>query len=421
MEIQRSWAITAHCIRQHLHVVDDLRPSQQPGVSAQTQVTAHKLQHGTNPNSGLPDRNSGRSEQTRFPAHAHSSLYMGHGKSTLYTSVALRLPDYSSQQTPVQYAKALTGSPNRCLLCTSGRLSTIYISFRSVQRTPISLSSFSKNVSVPPNPWDMELRPIFCRNPPGYITCIRVSRTNLSDCDELVVVPYSMLISSMCLCRSPHQFDSSTLSARIPDPIRHLSDISAGSQLPWQPIPVLDPLSGNKYAQSIATSPWSWLTILTGFPGFPRHGHPPREPRLPPRACSPAGWLFGAPKSTFLTSNRPPEAISDRCLRGSQNGMSRMRWRCRGRGLRACACGLLAAAGSCRRPSSTTAGGKKIEKLGSAGEMPCQLLLRSSYDRTIVPRTSYLEIPRTRTPYADGSTAYVRSVGSYRPWLRTWP
>jgi hypothetical protein len=49
--------------------------------------------------------------------------------------------------------------------------------------------------------------------------------------------------------------------------------------------------------------------------GFPRHGHPPREPRLPPRACSPAGWLFGAPKSTFLTSNRPPEAISDRSLR----------------------------------------------------------------------------------------------------------
>ena len=59
--------------------------------------------------------------------------------------------------------------------------------------------------------------------------------------------------------------------------------------------------------------------------GFLRHGHPPREPRLPPRACSPAGWLFGAPKSTFLTSNRPPEAISDRSLRGSQNGMSRMR------------------------------------------------------------------------------------------------
>ena len=59
--------------------------------------------------------------------------------------------------------------------------------------------------------------------------------------------------------------------------------------------------------------------------GFPRHGHPPREPRLPPRACSPAGWLFGAPKSTFLTSDRPPEAISDRSLRGSQNGMSRMR------------------------------------------------------------------------------------------------
>eukprot|EP01047_Picozoa_sp_COSAG01_P004177 COSAG01_NODE_135_length_24448_cov_154.590086_1_plen_2970_part_10 len=236
------WAITAHCIRQHLHVVDDLRPSQQPGVSAQTHVTAHKLQHSTNPNSGLPDRNSGRSEQTRFPAHAHSSLYLcrhkhqasevqnyqpyrsrrqpvaqncntlisslnplptytqgdvnalaartynaitthgiGHGKSTLYTSVALRLPDYSSQQTPVQYAKALTGSPNRCLLCTSGRLSTIYISFRSVQRTPISLSSFSKNVSVLPNPWDMELRPIFCRNPPGYITCIRVSRTDLSE------------------------------------------------------------------------------------------------------------------------------------------------------------------------------------------------------------------------------------------------
>ena len=58
--------------------------------------------------------------------------------------------------------------------------------------------------------------------------------------------------------------------------------------------------------------------------GFPRHGHPPREPRLPPRACSPAGWLFGAPKSTFLTSNRPPEAISDRSLRGSQNGMSRL-------------------------------------------------------------------------------------------------
>ena len=63
--------------------------------------------------------------------------------------------------------------------------------------------------------------------------------------------------------------------------------------------------------------------------GFPRHGHPPREPRLPPRACSPAGWLFGAPKSTFLTSNRPPEAISDRSLRGSQNGMSRMRCPCR--------------------------------------------------------------------------------------------
>jgi hypothetical protein len=59
--------------------------------------------------------------------------------------------------------------------------------------------------------------------------------------------------------------------------------------------------------------------------GFPRHGHPPRGPRLPPRACSPAGWLFGAPISTFLTSDRPPEAISDRSLmRGSQNGMMSM-------------------------------------------------------------------------------------------------
>jgi hypothetical protein len=34
--------------------------------------------------------------------------------------------------------------------------------------------------------------------------------------------------------------------------------------------------------------------------GLPRHGHPPRGPWLPPRACSPAGWLFGGAEKHFF-------------------------------------------------------------------------------------------------------------------------
>ena len=60
--------------------------------------------------------------------------------------------------------------------------------------------------------------------------------------------------------------------------------------------------------------------------GFPRHGHPPRGPRLPPRACSPAGWLFGAPKSTFLNLRSAsrghfrsiPERLSERYEQDAQ-------------------------------------------------------------------------------------------------------
>jgi hypothetical protein len=52
-----------------------------------------------NPNSGLPDRNSGRSEQTRFPAHTHSSLYLCQHKHQ--ASEVQNYQQYRSRRQPV--------------------------------------------------------------------------------------------------------------------------------------------------------------------------------------------------------------------------------------------------------------------------------------------------------------------------------